>query len=241
MHFLQVLFLQNFITKYCELVFLTPFVRNWCDLIIFLQWRRHPGPVLLDRHSHLGAKFFVNLRLANNFALKLMYNVFHYKLSIAIAFFESRAFYNFYEPFPVCIYIQTISRMRSHFLCIYIQTIFFSLFFSAFLQLTFCEFQNRKMRKWTRSTSLRPVVKQMGILMEIQVKKTKRAMLTILEGNFSKLIQLLSFQTEEQLETGPLAGGEVGIPAQPAKDCKGHPGIFRSVFRGGTCLPQTGN
>ena len=37
-------------------------------------------------------------------------------------------------------------------------------------------------------------------------------------------------------------GGEVGIPAQPAKDCKGNPGSFRfSVFRGGTFLPQTGN
>ena len=36
--------------------------------------------------------------------------------------------------------------------------------------------------------------------------------------------------------------GEVGIPAQPAEDCKGNPGSFRfSVFRGGTFLPQTGN
>jgi len=41
----------------------------------------------------------------------------------------------------------------------------------------------------------------MGILMEIQVKKMKGAMLTILERNFSKLIQLLSFQTEEQLQS----------------------------------------
>ena len=33
---------------------------------------------------------------------------------------------------------------------------------------------------------------------------------------------------------GPLTGGEVGIPAWPAKDCKGNPGSFRfSVFRGG--------
>ena len=33
---------------------------------------------------------------------------------------------------------------------------------------------------------------------------------------------------------GPLTGGEVGIPAQPAKDCKGNTGSFRfSVFRGG--------
>jgi len=41
---------------------------------------------------------------------------------------------------------------------------------------------------------------------------------------------------------GPLTGGEVGIPAQPAKGCKGNPGSFRfSVFRGGTFLPQTGN
>jgi len=37
--------------------------------------------------------------------------------------------------------------------------------------------------------------------MEIQVKKMKGAMLTILERNFSKLIQLLSFQTEEQLQS----------------------------------------
>jgi len=37
-------------------------------------------------------------------------------------------------------------------------------------------------------------------------------------------------------------GGGVGIPAQPAKDCKGNPGSSRfSVFRGGTFLPQTGN
>ena len=41
---------------------------------------------------------------------------------------------------------------------------------------------------------------------------------------------------------GPLTGGEVGIPAWPAKDCKGNPGSFRfSVFRGGMFLPQTGN
>ena len=37
---------------------------------------------------------------------------------------------------------------------------------------------------------------------------------------------------------GPLTGGEVGIPAQPAKDCKGNPGSF--LFLGGArfCLRQ---
>ena len=32
---------------------------------------------------------------------------------------------------------------------------------------------------------------------------------------------------------GPLTGGEVGIPAQPAKDCKGNPGVFVFLFLGG--------
>ena len=49
-------------------------------------------------------------------------------------------------------------------------------------------------------------------------------------------------QMIKNVVAGPLTGGEVGIPAQPAKDCKGNPGSFRfSVFRGGTFLPQTGN
>ena len=42
------------------------------------------------------------------------------------------------------------------------------------------------------------------------------------------------------LQAGPMTGGEVGIPAQPAKDCKGNPGSFRfPVFRGALfCLRQ---
>jgi len=45
---------------------------------------------------------------------------------------------------------------------------------------------------------------------------------------------------ENASEAGPLTGGEVGISAQPAKDCKGNPGSFRfSVLRGARfCLRQ---
>ena len=105
-------------------------------------------------------------------------------------------------------------------------------------------FSNKEMRTFSRiSADISLLVKQTQVC---EGEKQNQLVSTTSPLWFWQPRLVVHFRDESLIavsRSGPLTGGgEVGIPAQPAKDCKGNPGSSRfSVFRGGTFLPQTGN